>query len=571
MKTYIYFLLILFIGIIATLPIKAGNGDYRYTKDSLQKIIDSKQGKEKIDAYGNLVEFLFYNDSNPENVIKAIKECEREAIRQKDKKTAAKCRGNIITVRSAHNQYKEILKNADADLKFIAEQGEWNLYFKTYSAIIEVYFFDGQKKKALDEAFKCYEKAKQINTPVVKAYALYTIGHIYAWSEREKEAMDYLEQGLREAEKNKDAYNIKQTIYTELAQIYSNKDQTDKLRTMLNTWETELKKQEAEGNSDKNSRLNFYYGSARYYLAIKDYDKMEYYCKLTEQTTNIPDRLSSLIYLRKEASIAKGDYKQAMQYVRQMKTEATQTNNVYDRYLATREEARVLIYEGKADESMTILDDAFDLRDSIFQSESHTQLNELRIQYEVDKLTAEKEINRQRWIIAVTTSTLLLILLIIYIAYSRRLSRKNKSLFEQVQQLTQKEKAVEQCLLTRPEESLSKEMRLFQRLSKDIKAEKLFTDPDLNRKKLADHIGSNESYLADAIKQATGETFSVYISNLRLQYAIELLDNNPDITLEAIAVDSGHGSYSPFYRAFTKKYGITPSEYRRLSSATKRK
>jgi transcriptional regulator GlxA family with amidase domain len=77
---------------------------------------------------------------------------------------------------------------------------------------------------------------------------------------------------------------------------------------------------------------------------------------------------------------------------------------------------------------------------------------------------------------------------------------------------------------------------------------------------------TNEAYLADAIHEATGETVSTYLSNLRLQYSLTLLNESPHLTFDAIAIDSGHGSYSSFFRLFTKKYGISPSEYRKLAA-----
>jgi len=99
-----------------------------------------------------------------------------------------------------------------------------------------------------------------------------------------------------------------------------------------------------------------------------------------------------------------------------------------------------------------------------------------------------------------------------------------------------------------------------------MQAEHLFTHPDLERRALADRLGTNERYLADAIHQQAGETVGTYIARQRLQYALELLGTHPELTLEAVAIDSGHPSYSTFYRAFGKMYGMSPSEYRRIST-----
>ncbi|MDR0829769.1 MAG: helix-turn-helix domain-containing protein, partial [Prevotellaceae bacterium] len=186
--------------------------------------------------------------------------------------------------------------------------------------------------------------------------------------------------------------------------------------------------------------------------------------------------------------------------------------------------------------------------------------------YEVDKITAEKEKTRNYLIFALIGCILLAIALGIWIYLHRQIARKNRSLYLQIQELLQKEKEAEKLLLEVPEEELSRTMQLFKNLSELMQQEKPFTDPDLNRKKLADRLSTNESYLADAIREATGETFSNYVSNLRLQYTLQLMTEQPDLTFDAVAIDSGHGSYSAFLRLFTKKYGITPSEYRKLAA-----
>lgn len=204
-------------------------------------------------------------------------------------------------------------------------------------------------------------------------------------------------------------------------------------------------------------------------------------------------------------------------------------------------------------------------KDSNRSSEVSKQIDELRTQYEVDRHIAEKESNRNRLFMAIVACLLLLLALLIYFLYSRRLKQKNRMLYNQVQELIRKEKAVESCLFTRSEESLSKEMQLFRKIGEYVRTDKPFTNTNFNRKALADAIGTNEMYLAEAIKAGTGETFSEYIANVRLQYAIDILNNDPKITFENLAIDAGYGSYSQFFRSFTRKYGISPSEYRKLA------
>ena len=97
--------------------------------------------------------------------------------------------------------------------------------------------------------------------------------------------------------------------------------------------------------------------------------------------------------------------------------------------------------------------------------------------------------------------------------------------------------------------------------------ERLFTSSDLDRKALADRLGTNERYLADAIREGSGLTFTAYITRLRLEYAILLMELHPQYTTNAIATDAGFASYDPFLKAFTRMYAMTPSDYRKLTKA----
>ena len=205
--------------------------------------------------------------------------------------------------------------------------------------------------------------------------------------------------------------------------------------------------------------------------------------------------------------------------------------------------------------------------DKVINTQSkYNRYDALRTQYEVDKHIAEKEKTRNYLFFAIAGCFLLTLALGIWIYLHHQIVQKNHFLYRQVQDLMQKEKEAEQQLFNVLEEELSRSMQLFRQLSERMQKDKLFIEPDLNRKKLANQLHTNEHYLADAIREATGETFSTYLANLRLQYALELLEENSGLPIDALAIDSGHGSYASFLRLFTKKYGITPSEYRKLAT-----
>ena len=63
-------------------------------------------------------------------------------------------------------------------------------------------------------------------------------------------------------------------------------------------------------------------------------------------------------------------------------------------------------------------------------------------------------------------------------------------------------------------------------------------------------------------KENTGGNLSGYINNLRLNHAIQLLNEHPNYTMKAIAEDSGFNSMPTFNNLFKKKTGMTPFEFK---------
>lgn len=93
--------------------------------------------------------------------------------------------------------------------------------------------------------------------------------------------------------------------------------------------------------------------------------------------------------------------------------------------------------------------------------------------------------------------------------------------------------------------------------------EKVFCDPTLNRKQLADLLGTNENYLASAIREVNeGQTVNDFINKYRLDYACSLITGCPQMKLETIARESGFMTRTTLFRLFHKKFGMSPGQYR---------
>jgi len=80
---------------------------------------------------------------------------------------------------------------------------------------------------------------------------------------------------------------------------------------------------------------------------------------------------------------------------------------------------------------------------------------------------------------------------------------------------------------------------------------------------VAQYIGFTGEHLSRKFKSVVGVGVKEYITALRIDYSMQLL-NTTDMTLMNVALESGFGNYSSFYRAFIKRAGITPNEYRKV-------
>jgi AraC-like DNA-binding protein len=59
-----------------------------------------------------------------------------------------------------------------------------------------------------------------------------------------------------------------------------------------------------------------------------------------------------------------------------------------------------------------------------------------------------------------------------------------------------------------------------------------------------------------------GTSFSDYINGKRVDYATQLLEDHPELSINDVMMKSGFTSSSAFYRNFKKFKGITPTEKR---------
>ena len=83
-----------------------------------------------------------------------------------------------------------------------------------------------------------------------------------------------------------------------------------------------------------------------------------------------------------------------------------------------------------------------------------------------------------------------------------------------------------------------------------------------NNEQIASHIGLNATYLERIYKKTTGTSLWESVTGCRLAAAEELL-SQPGIPIQEIDNMIGFANRQTFYLQFKKRFGISPSEYRK--------
>ncbi len=93
-------------------------------------------------------------------------------------------------------------------------------------------------------------------------------------------------------------------------------------------------------------------------------------------------------------------------------------------------------------------------------------------------------------------------------------------------------------------------------------SEESFKETDFSISFVAEELGYNVKYLSHIFKEKTGVTYSEYLRDLRIKYAVSLFDHGLD-SVKNVAVLSGFSDPLYFSTVFKKCIGVTPKDYKK--------
>lgn len=92
--------------------------------------------------------------------------------------------------------------------------------------------------------------------------------------------------------------------------------------------------------------------------------------------------------------------------------------------------------------------------------------------------------------------------------------------------------------------------------------EKHYTDSSLNLSQMAKDLSMKENFLYYFFRSRMKKSFAQYLEDIRLEKARRILEHDMRESLIILSEQCGYANPQTFRRAFKKRYGLTPSEFR---------
>jgi len=230
-----------------------------------------------------------------------------------------------------------------------------------------------------------------------------------------------------------------------------------------------------------------------------------------------------------------------------------------------KEELRLEKLTGNHSACTGIAERIISLTDSCNRHCYQIMLADATTQYKLQDEQIKRQDSERRFTNLLITLLLVVLAIVITMAvlYIKKLmaNRKllNKELSEAQEQIeTLKES--QKSDIDGKEKSNSPE-DLYERALFVMEHYKCYRDPAFDINALAQLISSNRTYTSAAINQKSGMNFRTWLAKYRIDYAISLLKEKPDIKVDDLLNACGFDNRTNYYRQFKNIMGMSPAEW----------
>lgn len=553
--------------------------DIRQEIDSIYQTLPSLNDNDKLAAYTDMALILYYSHEQ-ELQDKIYQEYISEARRQNNIRIEGQAREWQLQVCIGRGDNQTYDALYPATLHFLYKHQLWTRYFDVYKAKIDHDIMLNQLEDALENIIKMLHIAQKEEQAIGIGNAYLLLGNLNVIQKRFDEANDAYQVAIEQFKLINDSLSL-WYAYERLSEALVAQERWEEVEVAFENMNALLDQWQDEDYYEYNTYA-LYIDMSHAYIKKGDFDRAEESLRFLESNYPklIPQAQLIVLELRFQIELEQGYLKEALGKIDPLIEKNREYGEMQSVQYYLGEKIKLLCHFSADKDFFNTYNEYINLLDSARNIEVTRQLDELHVQYEVERYAQEKKRNQIYFYWALLVCALLLCIVLLGLLYQYKLKAKNQQLMHRLQEhdalhslLKKQSIEIEQTSLSRkeaPQQSpvkIREQHSLFEILSSKMKEDKIFIDPMLNRKKLAEDLHTNEKQLSNIIMKETGLSFKDYINSYRLMYAKELITNS-DSTVETIAAEAGFGSRSSFFQLFKAYTGMSPHEYRKHSCNT---
>jgi len=408
------------------------------------------------------------------------------------------------------------------------------LFLVTESSLLR-----GDYNTAIEKLFQCIELSKKSNRPDNEFQINYLLARL----------CNELGIKLSQLYLIRNEKEIEQNYYEKAIKSYSNSDWNQTIKNLKL-----FQKQKIKYATELS---NFYYALS--YANLGKLDSAKYFIKKIEQYPSYYFYAKAKIQSLKTESDKNIDYLEFLKPIDKNVQDIWLKDEIYKLELQKfklkdREKYREF-YQLQTP-----------LQDSLSSVKENARISFLsKINQQQDEVLKSKSEQEKRITYWIATAILLLFVIAYFI--NRRLNHKQKNHEKATEEAKEREKFIAENKVPEsagkiviPDKTIG---FLLEKLEK-FEADEDFLDSDISLNLLAENLNTNTKYLSEIINTYKNKNFHSYINELRINYIINKLKNNPvylKYKVSHLAEEAGFSSHSLFSTVFKQVTGHSPASF----------
>lgn len=427
--THYYFYAIVLALLMLASSVNAQTEQGKHAIDSLRKVIPQLQGKEKGDALADLFR-QYYLTLQVDSALSTLNQL--IIIRQQngDTEGEAAARWNVIALLNNAGKHELLLRYSEEQMEWYRKHQMWDRFYQCWQRKCSANHDMGRIQTALREAEEMLEFATKHDNNIGRAMAYKQMGITYYDIHQFNEAAKALEQSISLLRNENDMTGMQSGVYEALCQSYDRLHRYDEAFNLTFQWEEHLHSLEKEHTLAiiSPTLVSCYTARTKAYIRLKKFDEAHKALAQAIEYQKMGQSLLTKYYiLEMQADLAlnEGFVGQAIAFA-----DSTLATGVYVDENIHELRAEALFLAGRGIEAAKEYRGLYERKDSLFNRDMRTQLDELNTIFKIDELNRKQQRTRMYFIIVI--GVIILAGLLFFILYrlheTKLLKQKNKEL-----------------------------------------------------------------------------------------------------------------------------------------------